>query len=195
MESLNSMETADGEVRILANTGSLRVVFPNSVWERVVAAGAADFGEPTPGELAELWDLKARLAAYAGERGFGTVAGGIPCGGEGSPEYDLVLRPAGLLAVTVGYHFAPVVRPDLMARIGVGLEEDPEVEQAYVIGGVATRGALAAGAADENLKALSVRGRACSASRFEMPPELWHALSEGLGWRDVETVGTADAGR
>jgi hypothetical protein len=32
-----------------------------------------------------------------------------------------------------------------------------------------------------------VRGRRCSTSRFEMAPELWHTLSEGLGWVDVET--------
>jgi hypothetical protein len=32
---------------------------------------------------------------------------------------------------------------------------------------------------DESLRVLSVRGRSRSTSRFEMPPELWQALSAG----------------
>jgi hypothetical protein len=99
-----------------------------------------------------------------------------------------VLRPAGLLAVTTGYLFAPVVERELMANISAGLAEDTFVEQAYAIGAVANEEALAAG--DENLKALSVRGRRCSTSRFEMAPELWQVLSENLGWGNVETLVT-----
>jgi hypothetical protein len=72
-----------------------------------------------------------------------------------------------------------------MARIGVCLEEDGSVEQAYVIGAVANEGVLAAD--DDNLKCLSIRGRRCSTSRFEMVPELWQVLSRRLGWDDVET--------
>jgi hypothetical protein len=69
--------------------------------------------------------------------------------------------------------------------VGAGLAKDRLVEQAYAIGAVASEEALAAG--DDNLKALSVRGRRCSTSRFEMAPELWHTLCEGLGWENVET--------
>jgi hypothetical protein len=72
-----------------------------------------------------------------------------------------------------------------MGRIGGSLEDDDLVEQAYVIGAVADPGALAAG--DDNLKALSVRGRRSNTSRFEMAPELWHTLHERLGWKNVET--------
>jgi hypothetical protein len=96
-----------------------------------------------------------------------------------------VLRPGGLLAVTTGYLFAPVVERELMVRIGACLAGDRLVEQAYAIGAVASEEALAAG--DDNLKALSVRGRRCSTSRFEMAPELWQVLAEGLGWDNVET--------
>jgi hypothetical protein len=96
-----------------------------------------------------------------------------------------VLEPSGLLAATTGYLFAPVVDRDLVQRAGLALGGGGVVEQAYLIGAVADDGALAAG--DDALKALSVRGRRCGASRFEMPPELWQVLSRGLGWRDVET--------
>jgi hypothetical protein len=72
-----------------------------------------------------------------------------------------------------------------MRRIGTCLAGDRLVEQAYAIGAVASEEALAAG--DDNLKALSVRGRRCSTSRFEMAPELWQVLAEGLGWDNVET--------
>ena len=72
-----------------------------------------------------------------------------------------------------------------MERVGLVLEGGGTVEQAYLIGAVADDAALAAG--NESLKTLSVRGRRCGASRFEMPPELWQVLSRGLGWRDVET--------
>lgn len=103
-------------------------------------------------------------------------------------EYDLVLRPGGLFAATTGYHFAPVVAPDLMARVGTSLEDDDFVEQAYVIGAVADAGSLAAG--DDALRTLSMHGRRCSTSRFEMAPELWRTLHEKLGWKDVKTVTT-----
>jgi hypothetical protein len=38
------------------------------------------------------------------------------------------------------------------------------------------------------LKALSIRGKRCSSSRFELAPELWQVLSEKLGWKNVEPV-------
>ena len=71
-------------------------------------------------------------------------------------------------------------------------EEDDFVEQAYLVGAVADRQALAAG--DARLKALSIRARRCSSSRFELAPELWQVLSEDLGWKNVEHVG-AKGGR
>jgi hypothetical protein len=92
--------------------------------------------------------------------------------------------------MTTGYHFAPVVGPELVARVGASLTEDAFVEQAYVIGAVAGDEAIAAG--DDATRVLAVRGRRCSASRFEMPPELWQVLSGRLGWRDVDTTATQE---
>jgi hypothetical protein len=66
------------------------------------------------------------------------------------------------------------------------LDEDAFVEQAYIVGVLAEVEAFAAG--DERLKALSIRGRRCSSSRFELAPELWQVLCEKLGWRNVEPV-------
>ena len=185
MESLEGLERRGGRVLLSANAGSLSIVFPDEVWERLTSDAATE-REPAPEELAEVEEIRTRLEAHARENGFRTVLKGVRCAGERSAlEYDLVLEPSGLLAATTGYLFAPVVGRDLVERVGVGLRSGEAVEQAYMIGAVATEGALAAG--DENLKALSVRGRRCAASRFEMPPELWRVLSDGLGWRDVET--------
>ncbi len=97
-----------------------------------------------------------------------------------------MLRPAGMFAATTGYVFLPVVRPEHVTLFGAQLDEDDFVEQAYLVGAVVDRRALAAG--DESLKALSIRGRACSSSRFELAPELWQVLSEKLGWNNVEPV-------
>jgi hypothetical protein len=90
--------------------------------------------------------------------------------------------------MTTGYFFAPAVDAELVARIGARLEGDAAVEQAYVVGAVADEDALLSG--NENLRVLCVRGRSCSTSRFEMPPELWQVLSGRLGWRDVHTITT-----
>jgi hypothetical protein len=126
--------------------------------------------------------LKRRLKEYAGENSFATVLEAVPSGGRGSDQQlDLVLRPSGMLAVTTGYVFLPVVSPEHMARLGVELDEDTFVEQAYLVGAVAEDRTLAAG--DDRLKALS--------SRFELAPELWQVLSEDLGWNDVEPVAPA----
>ncbi len=185
VESLEGLERREGRVRLSANAGALRIVFPEDVWERATA-DAAPSHEPTTEELARLRELSERLERYAGENAFRTVLRGVRCAGERSAlEYDLVLEPSGLLAATTGYLFAPVVGSGLVDRVKAGLEEGAAVEQAYLIGAVAGDDALASG--DETLKVLSVRGRRCSVSRFEMPPELWHVLSQELGWRDVET--------
>jgi hypothetical protein len=182
VESLEGLERRGGRVLLSANAGSLSIVFPEEVWERATT-DAGSGPEPTPEELAELYEIRARLERHATENSFRTVLKNVRCAGEGSAlEYDLVLEPSGLLAATIGYLFAPVVGRDLVERVGL---EGGGVEQAYLIGAVADDAALAAG--NEALKALSVRGRRCGASRFEMPPELWLVLSRGLGWRDVET--------
>jgi hypothetical protein len=183
VESLDGLEVRGDELRLSANAGRLRIVFPKAVWDHAVTNAEAS-GEPAAAELEELRDLKARLKAHAEEQGFETILEGVEAGEPGL-EYDLVMRPGGLLAVTTGYHFAPVVGAGLVAKIGAGLDGDSLVEQAYAIGAVASEEALAAG--DDDLKVLSVRGRRCSTSRFEMAPELWQTLSEGLGWEDVET--------
>jgi hypothetical protein len=182
VESLERLELLEGQMRLSANSGSLSIVFPKEVWDHILVSAPAS-EKPDTAELEELEDLKVQLKAFARENSFGIILEGVQCGDDPELEYDLVLRPAGLLAVTTGYHFAPVVGPDLMARIGARLKEDESVEQAYAIGAVATPGALA----DDDLKCLSIRGRRCSASRFEMAPELWHTLHERLAWENVET--------
>ena len=188
VESLEGLEALGGGMRLSANSGSLSIVFPKEVWERLLASAAIS-DEPTPDELAELDLLRKRLEGHAKEHSFNSVLGGVQCGSSGL-DYDLVLRPSGLFAMTTGYHFAPVVGPELVSRIGASLEGDGFVEQAYVVGAVAGDEALAAG--DESVRVLAVRGRRCSASRFEMPPELWQVLSGRLGWRDVDTVATRE---
>jgi hypothetical protein len=183
--SLQRLEATNGEVRILANSGDLTLVFPREVWESALTETLSP-QEPTPEELEKLLSLKRRLKEHARENSFATVLEEVPCGDEGSgQQLDLVLRPAGMLAVTTGYLFLPVVRAEHMVRLRAALEEDSFVEGAYLIGAVAEGEALAAG--DEGLKALSMRGRRCSSSRFELAPELWQVLAE-RGWDDIEPV-------
>jgi hypothetical protein len=183
--SLQRLEATNGEVRILANSGDLTLVFPREVWESALTETVSP-QEPTPEELEKLLSLKRRLKEHARENSFATVLEEVPCGDEGSgQQLDLVLRPAGMLAVTTGYLFLPVVRAEHMVRLRAALEEDSFVEGAYLIGAVAEGEALAAG--DEGLKALSMRGRRCSSSRFELAPELWQVLAE-RGWDDIEPV-------
>jgi hypothetical protein len=184
--SLETLETQGKQMRPSAKAGSLSIVFPKEVWEALLT-NAPTFAEPTPEELEELQRLNEQLEGYADEESFGSVLRGVPCGDSGL-RYDLVLRRAGLFAMTTGYHFAPVVGPELVARIGAGLEGDDSVEQAYVVGAVADDAALLSG--DESLRVLCVRGRSCSTSRFEMPSELWQVLSGRLDWRDVQTIAT-----
>jgi hypothetical protein len=188
VESLEKLEAQGGQMRLSANAGALRILFSQEVWEDLISNAPA-FEEPTPEELEELDLLKEQLERYARRQSFGTVHRGVRCGNSGL-QYDLVLRPSGLFAMTTGYHFAPVVGPELVAKIRVALEEDESVEQAFLIGAVADEAALAAG--DDSLRALAVRGRACSTSRFEMPPELWQVLSGKLGWRNVKTIATRE---
>jgi hypothetical protein len=188
VDSLDKLEAHGGQMRLSANAGSLRILFSQEVWEDLISNAPA-FEEPTPEELEELNFLKEQLERYAREQSFSSVLRGAACGGSGL-EYDLVLRPSGLFAMTTGYHFAPVVGPEMVAKVGVALEDDESVEQAFLIGAVADHAALAAG--DESLRVLSVRGRSCSTSRFEMPPELWQVLSGRLGWRNVETIATRE---
>jgi hypothetical protein len=185
VESLERLEALREGVRLSANSGELSIVFPKEIWEHFIAS-APVFGEPEAAELAELERLREQLKAHAEENSFKTVLEGVRCGDSGL-EYDLVLRPAGLFALTTGYHFAPVVDPDLMARIGACFDEGGPVEQVYAIGAVADEEALHF-SDDENLRCLSIRGRRCSTSRFEMAPELWHTLHERLGWENVETL-------
>lgn len=181
MESLEGLERTEGELRLSANGGNLSIVFPYALWESIVGDAAFEEG-PGAEELEELEEIRHRLEAHAEGHAFEEMRRAAAYGGF---QYDLVLRPAGLYALTTGYHFAPVIGEDLLARIGSSLRRDDLVEQVYAIGAVASEVALRAG--DDNLKVLSVRGRRCTASRFEMAPELWQVLSEELGWRDVET--------
>jgi hypothetical protein len=181
VESLEGLTSTGSELRLTANGGNLSIVFPRDLWESILDNALAE-EEPDPRELDELEEIRRRLEAHAEANAFEKLSRAAPHGGF---RYDLVLRPAGLYALTTGYCFAPVVGEDLVARIGSSLRRDDVVEQAYALGAVASEDALARG--DESLKVLSVRGRRCTASRFEMAPELWRVLSEGIGWRDVET--------
>jgi hypothetical protein len=184
--SLDKLEVTNGEVRILANSGDLALVFPQALWENMLTEASSP-SEPTPEELEELEALKQRLEKHAQENSFATILEGVPCGSEDSDQkFDLVLRPAGMFAVTTGYLFLPAVSPEHMTRLRASLEEDNFVEQAYLVGAVVDQRALAAG--DESLKALSIRGRRCTSSRFELAPELWQVLYEMLGWDNVEPV-------
>jgi hypothetical protein len=184
--SLDKLEVKNGEIRIFANSGELVLVFPQALWENMLMEVSSP-SEPTPEELEELETLKQGLKEHARENSFATLLEGVSCGGQNSGQrFDLVLRPAGLFAATTGYLFVPVVSPEHVDRLGASLEEDNFVEQAYLVGAVANRRALAAG--DESLKALSIRGRQCSSSHFELAPELWQVLSEKLGWNNVEPV-------
>ena len=186
VESLEKIEVTDGEVRILANSGDLALVFPRSLWEIALAEGSSP-SEPTSRELEELMTLKRLLKEHAEENSFTTILEDVPCGSKNSgQQFDLVLRPAEIFAATTGYLFLPVVLPEQMTLLRASLEEDVFVEQAYIVGALAGVQAFAAG--DERLKALSIRGRRCSSSRFELTPELWQVLSEKLGWRNVEPV-------
>ena len=192
VENLKKIEVTDSEVRILTNSGELELTFPRALWESATSEAASP-SEPTTRELEELEALKRQLKEHAVENSFATVLEEVPCGDEDSDEkLDLVLRTAGMFAATTGYLFLPTVSPEHVASFGAQLGEDDFVEQAYLVGAVAERQALAAG--DESLKVLSVRGRQCSSSRFELAPELWQVLSERLGWDNVELVApTMDA--
>ena len=184
VESLEGLERRGGRVILSANAGVLSIVFPEEVWNRA-AADAVPAQEPTPEELSELEEIRVRLERHARENSFRTVLKSVGQGGGPAPEYDLVLEPSGMFAATTGYVFAPVVGGNFVERVRTLLQRGGAVEQAYLVGAVADDAALAAN--DDALKALSVRGRRCGASRFEMPPELWQVLSRELGWRDVET--------
>ena len=189
--SLEKLEATDGEVRVLANSGDLTLVFPRELWEDMLTETSSP-SEPTPEDLEELEVLRRRLEEHARENSFTTVLEGVPLGGENQDQrLDLVLRPAGMFAVTTGYAFLPAVLPEHVASFEAQLDEDDFVEQAYLVGAVADRQALAAG--NESLKALSVQGRMCSVSRFELAPELWQVLSEKLGWDNVEPVTPGDS--
>lgn len=188
VESLDGLEADGDALRLTAvstDAGHWNIVLPKAVLEEVLT-GLREIEEPTPAESAELEGLKNQLTRHASEGAFDTFMEGVQCGGEGSRlEYDLVLRPAGLFAATTGYHFATTVSRELVENIRAGLRKDRFVEQAYVVGAVAATDALGNG--DDNLRVLSVRGRRSTASRFEMPPELWRVLSGPLGWHDVNT--------
>jgi len=190
VQTLQNVETTGGEVRLLTNDGDLSLTFSKALWDEAVRQAGSAAPEPSPVELDELEALKRGLKDHAETNGFATVLEEVPCGDiEGGQRFDLVLRPGGMFAVTTGYVFVPVVLAEHVARFGVAMEEESFVEQAYLVGAVASDEALAAG--DDSLKVLSVRGHRCSSSRFELAPELWRTLSETLGWRNVEPVAPA----
>ena len=169
--SFERFEAMDGEVRIIANSGDLVLIFPRELWESMPTEVSSPFSpsEPATEELEELVELRERLEEHAREDSFATVLERVPLGGEEPDwQFDLVLRPAGMFAATTGYVFLPVVLPEHVAEFGARLEENDFVEGAYLVGAAADQRALAAG--DESLK----------------------VLSEELGWNDVEPVAPGD---
>jgi hypothetical protein len=107
VESLDGLEVRAGELRLSANAGRLRIVFPKQVWDHVLVS-AETSEEPSTAELEELHYLREGLRSHAGKQGFESALEGVGTGEPGL-DYDLVLRPAGLLAVTTGYLFAAAV--------------------------------------------------------------------------------------
>ncbi len=57
VESLERLEITGGEIRILANSGDLSLVFPHLVWEKVLAEYSSP-SEPSQSELEALMALK-----------------------------------------------------------------------------------------------------------------------------------------
>ncbi len=165
--SLEKLEATDGEVRILANSGDLALVFPRELWESMLTEVSSSEPAPrssknsklssggsrsTPGRTrSPPYSKRCRSADRPADRPAGRQATRTQKGSSIS-----CLRPAGMFAATTGYVFLPVVRPEHVTLFGAQLDEDDFVEQAYLVGAVTDRRALAAG--DESLKALSIRG-------------------------------------
>lgn len=185
VESLEGLETAGDGVRLVANAGELALVFGEGVWEAL--SGLTLPLEPGADELAELANLEHKLVEHARANAFDLILEDAALADGGFPErLDLVLRPSGPFALTTGYVFVPVARREHVDRLEASLSgSTTSVEGAYLVGAVAEEGAFAGRTGDEGVKVLSIRGRACSLSRFELSPELWRVLSENLGWRDV----------
>src|SRR5918995_4874361 len=97
VESLDGLEMRGSELRLSANAGRLRIVFPKEIWDHVLTS-AETSDEPDAAELEELYAIKETLKAHAEEQSFESALEGVQVRGPGL-EYDLVLRPAGLLAV------------------------------------------------------------------------------------------------
>ena len=56
VESLDGLEVRGSELRLSANAGRLRIVFPREVWDLVLMSAEAS-EEPDAAELEELYDL------------------------------------------------------------------------------------------------------------------------------------------
>src|SRR5215208_6510785 len=65
VQNLDRLEVTDGEVRILANSGDLALIFPRAIWEGMLAEASSPSG-PTSEELEELATLKRRLKSTPG---------------------------------------------------------------------------------------------------------------------------------
>src|SRR4028119_1262275 len=120
--SLDRIEVSNSEIRILTRDtfGDLALVFPQTLWESVLREVSFP-SDPSPEELGELRELRQRLGEHARKNSFATVLDDAPLGGapgkDSGQQFDLVLRPAGLLAVTTGYIILPVVSPEHVARL------------------------------------------------------------------------------
>ena len=109
VESLDGLEVRGRELRLSANAGRLRIVFPREVWDHLLRQRPGASKSPTPRSSRSCGTSNDRLEGARREarlrdrprRGSARASSGL--------DYDLVLRPAGLLAVTTGYLFAPVV--------------------------------------------------------------------------------------
>lgn len=186
VESLQNLEYIGGEARLFVESEGVEIVFTREAWESLVdRVASGGLVAPSKEEVSGVSEIRDSLVSMARESGFTTVMEDVKAGGSGL-SYDLVLKSSDLYAVTTGYVFSDSeLEASLAGEFRAALSEDDFVEQVYIVCPVAGEDALAEG--DDDLRVVSVRGGKSTVSRFEMAPELWRTLAEGLGWRDVET--------
>ena len=83
VESLDGLEVRESELRLSANAGRLRIVFPREVWEHVLMSVEAS-EEPDAAELEELYDLREKLKAHAAMQAFEIALEGVGPASRGS---------------------------------------------------------------------------------------------------------------
>src|SRR4028118_2029456 len=84
VKSFERFEAMHGEVRIIANSGDLVLIFPRELWESMPTEVSSPFSpsEPATEELEELVELRERLEEHARENSVTTGLGKGPPGGD-----------------------------------------------------------------------------------------------------------------